>query len=212
VADLPYVLNNGKLPAYFEAIQKLGVPTKANQPWLEAIGFKGKNDRYLVSFLRALGFVDTAGAPTDVWLDYRHVAEGRAVLGRAIQTAYSDLFQLYPDAHRRDGEAIRNWMRTAAPKASPNTVDRAVNTFRELVKLADFDDGEVQSTTQATAQIPAVDAPVVRAVSAGSAPPGGVVINLNVELQLPTSASADDYENFFAAMRKHLIDGPASDS
>jgi hypothetical protein len=214
MAELPYVINTGKLGSYLETIQTVGVPDKASTSWLASVGYKSSNDRYAASFLKDLGFADSSGTPTEVWLNYRHKNEGPKVLAAAIRSAYEGLFKTYPNADEKDSEAVRNWMRTHAPKASPTTIDRAVNTFRELCKHADFSGDPAISHDSAPSEQAAsgVQTPALSAVVSKGAPPGGVVINLNVELQLPSSASAEDYENFFAAMRKHLIDGPASDS
>jgi hypothetical protein len=210
MADIPYVPNNGKIPEYFGKIQTVGVPDALTQKWLESIGFKSKNDRYMVAFLKDLGFADSSGKPTKRWHDYRHKDVGKGVMAEAIRETYSALFNLYEDAHQKDDEAIRNWMRTHSPKASPTTIDRGVASFRGLCKLADFDAlGSLAVQVAAEMDV----APVLPSAGfLGVTSPGGWTVNINVELQLPQSATAEDYNNFFEAMRRHLIDGPAEAS
>jgi hypothetical protein len=70
---------------FLQKIQAVGVPSKVTVKYLESIGFKSKNDRYLISILKAIGFVDDSGTPTDFWRAYRNKAEAPAVLAAAVR-------------------------------------------------------------------------------------------------------------------------------
>lgn len=217
MAELPYVINNGKIPEYFEKIQSVGVPDKATIAWLKSIGFTSSNDRYLAAFLKDIGFTDGSGVPSERWHNYRHSDIAKRVMAETIVQAYSNLFHTYPDAQDKDDEAIRNWMRGQAPKASPTTIDRALGSFKGICKLADFgalDDPVPGSAAAVTAPSTAMaPTPTPSQVALPPLPAtGGPSVHINVELHLPASASADDYEAFFAAMRKHLFDGSSSGS
>lgn len=211
MAEIPYVINTGKIAEYFATISNVGIPPKVTNKYLESLGFKSKNDRYLVGFLRDLGFIDQGGVPTQRWADYRHTDTARAVMATAIRESYEGLFQMHPDAHQKDDEAIRNWMRSHASSASPVTIDRALGTFKAIVGLADFD-------ADLLGAAPGTAGPIPRSTQVHQAAPlGGLAvaapaININIQLTLPETATADDYENFFSAMRSHLFDAPPTDS
>ena len=135
-------------------------------------------------------------------------------MAAAIRDSYESLFHLYGDAPTRDDGDIRNWMRTHADQASPRTIDRALASFRGLCSLADFgiedSGGSVvmpDAAGSATARSAAVPGPRVDVPSFSSPIPS---VHINVELHLPASASAKDYEAFFSAMREHLFDGPSA--
>lgn len=212
MAKLPYVVNTGKVSEYFNKIQEVGRPTTVNRQWLNTVGFTGSNDRYLVAFLKDIGFVDTSGNPTQRWTDYRDSSVAPGVLADAVRDGFADLFQLYSDAQRKDDAAIRNWMRTHAPDASQTTVDRSLATFRSVCALADFGAGDsrpASGPTGANADEPSVSSAQAALGLGGPAPSTTMPsVNINVELHLPASADADHYEAFFSAMRKHLLDGP----
>src|SRR6266699_1596494 len=112
MAQAIYTPTPASITKFLDAIQGLGVPPKVTKQYLESIGFKSTNDRALVPVLKALGFVDTGNVPTDRWRNYRDTGKAKGVLAAAITEAYSSLFETYPDAYRRDNEALRNYFST----------------------------------------------------------------------------------------------------
>ncbi|MBA2496693.1 MAG: DUF5343 domain-containing protein [Acidimicrobiia bacterium] len=205
---LPYVLNNGNLSKFLKHIQTAKVPTKLDYSYLEQAGFKGKNDRYLTTFLKALGFTDAAGIPTQRWHDHRNTAQGPGVIATAIQEAWSGYFDMYADAHARADDDFKNWARDAEPKASEVTVNRSLGSFKTAVKLGDF-----SSTPASTPASPAVPhaspaaPPPATPLAPGKVSVGTVGgLTINIELQLPATADAKFFDQFFASMRKHLLD------
>lgn len=210
VADLPYVINPGTLEKFFSTIQNTGVPGKVTQKYLESIGFKSKNDRYLLAFLKDLGFLKPDGTPSEVWHDYRHTGEAKTVMASAVRKAWPGLFQLYPDAYRKDDEALRNWMRTHAPSASPITVERSLKAFKSVARLADFSDATGQPPAPATS-LPAntsqgTMSPPLTAIPALTRQATPEVV-INIQLEIPATTDPDTYDQFFAAMRRHLFPG-----
>jgi hypothetical protein len=205
MADLPYVINTGTLSKFFGIVQTTGVPGKVTIQYLGSIGFKSSNDRYLLPFLKAVGFVDSSGTPTETWKGYRHTGQAKNVMASAAKDGWPKLFELYPDAHRKDDEAIRNWMRSHSPAASPTTVDRSLKTFRAVCELADFKTSEEKPSGGSAVQ-------EVQALTTltGAAPPAARTspeVVINIQLQIPATDNPDIYEKFFAAMQKHLYGG-----
>lgn len=203
MADLIYSPNPASIPRFLRHMQTAGVPPKVTQAYLIATGFKTKNDRALISILKALGFTNNVGEPSELWSDYRDKSRSRVVLGQTIKAAYADLFATYPDADRKDVEAIRNFL-SSKTKVADSTLRLAVSTFRTLAGEATFD-----ATAPATPVLKITgseDAPLPKPIGtlpAGSA--SGAAININIELHLPETDDADVYDKLFAAMRKHLL-------
>jgi hypothetical protein len=203
VADVPYILSTNNLPKLFSTIQTAGRPQKVTHTYLKSLGFSSSNDRYLIGLLRTLGFIDATGTPTDRWVQYKNTQKARTVMADAIREGWSPLFALYPDANRKDDEAVRNWMRTANPSIAESTIGRALSTFRAVCKLGEFD--------AATTPAPSVDAQptsTTAAIASATLPTashGGLVINLNIELHIPPTENGEIYEKFFAAMKRHLF-------
>jgi hypothetical protein len=53
--------------------------------YIESLGLKSTNDRYLVAFLKDLNFLNSDGVPTEVWHSYRHTGEAKRVMASAIR-------------------------------------------------------------------------------------------------------------------------------
>lgn len=96
MADFPYSPHAAGAKRFLEHVQKAGVPEKVTQKYLAQVGFKSKNDRYILGILKFLGFVDSTGVPTKTWRAYRNKASAGATLAAAMREAYGDLFRTYP--------------------------------------------------------------------------------------------------------------------
>lgn len=200
MAGVPYTPNPASIPKFLQHIQSAGVPQKVNLDYLTSVGFKSSNDRYLISILKSIDFLDPHGVPTDRWRTYRNKATGRGVLGSAIRHGYQDLFVTYPNAHERDSEALRNFFSSRSDLAA-TTLERAVQTFKTLCGVAAFSAQDEPLQTPAQSQLEAATVS-----HAAASKPGLPAININIQLQLPATDDAGVYEKLFAALRKHLLD------
>jgi len=208
VASIPYTPQPTAIPRFLKHIQAAGVPAKVTQQYLATVGFKSTNDLTLIPILKTIHFLDASGAPTQQWRDYRNTTRARSVLGSAIRASYSDLFAVYPDADRRDAEALRNFFGSHTD-LSGSTLDLAVRTFRTLCADAEFPSGD-QPASLPHAEVPSAESPRRGAPDAVPVQikhaPVLQSVNLNIQLQLPATDDASVYEKLFAAMRKHLLD------
>jgi len=199
-ADFPYLTNPASLRKFLEKIRTVGVPEKVSIAYLESLGFKSTNDRPIIPALKFLDFVDSSGTPKENWQKYRPRETAGAVLAAAIRKAYSDLFDIYPDADRKDNEALRNFFSTHT-KVGEATLNLIVRTFKTLCEAADF-----------AAEPPVMDSPETLKYAREKGMPvvlpgktSGPAININIQLQLQATEDARVYDNFFAAMKKHLF-------
>ena len=200
MSSIPYTPNPSSLSKFLNHIQTAGIPTKVNRDYLTSVGFKSSNDRYLIPIFKAIGFLDASGQPTQRWRDFRDKNKSRTILGEGIQQAYRDLFDTYPDAHRKDNEAIRNFFASRTDWGTA-TLDRAVSTFKSLCSMATFGDGAPSTLPEieSSGEEPPPTASIPRSRTSEPA------ITLNIQLELPATSDADVYDKLFAAMRKHLF-------
>src|SRR5438309_2305870 len=112
MTGIPYLTKTTAIKEFLEKVQETGVPTKIDREYLPSIGFTSSSDRPLITLFKFLGFLDKSGAPTDLYRKYRDKKNAKRVLGRALATAYSGLFATYPDAHKRDNDALADYFRT----------------------------------------------------------------------------------------------------
>lgn len=208
MTSIPTVVSVKTIDRFLSHISTAGVPGKVDMKYLKTVGFRSSNDGALITTFKILGFVDNAGIPTNLWREYKDKSKQRKVLGKAIKEGYPELFELYPDANRKDDEAVRNWMRTTTG-ASEVTVTRGLSTFKKLVSHADFDGIDESPTEPVKAQETNADkVPIVTALGPQFTR-GAPAININIELQIPATNDPKIYENFFEAMKKNLFDDEA---
>ena len=209
MADFPYSPHAAKVKTFLVHVQKAGVPEKVTLKYLEKVGFKSTNDRYILGILKFLGFVDSAGIPTKTWTDYRNRQAAGATLAAAMRHGYADLFRTYPDAHRKDNEALRNYF-SAHTKVAESTLGLIVMTFKALAAIADFEAspaaGSDESKEDTAAPSRRRPATTTRGDSEARPPTLGTpTININIQLQLPATENASIYDKLFAALKKHLF-------
>ena len=203
MADYPYIPNYGNLKKFLAHIQTAGKPPKVTTKYLESVGFKSKNDRPIIAVLKYIAFIDSSGAPTESWQEYRNKGQAPVVLAQAIKSAYKDLFDTYPDAERRDNEALRNYF-SSSTTVGEGAITQIVRTFQALCGLADFsEDGAVAKAIKPPAE--KTPAPIMRTEVKTAESGRGLVLNLNIQLQIPATDDAAIYDKFFAAMKKHLM-------
>ncbi len=103
----PYTPSPNNVKRFFEKIKELGVPTtKVNVEYLKSIGFKSGNDHYLLTASKTLGFIDAQNKPTDRWKIFKDKNKAPKAMADAIKKTYVDLFETYPDAYKKDEQAL----------------------------------------------------------------------------------------------------------
>jgi len=200
MASYPYVVVTGKIANLFSTIQTSGKPDKISLKWLESVGFKSTNDRQFLSMLKAIGFIDGSGQPTELWIRYRDTSQSKLAMTLALKTTYADLFKLYPNANEKDDEALRNFFRTASG-CGEEPVKRMVTTFRALCALADLT-SSVENLPPMGGQSPQPQFYTAPGKALTSQP---IVININIELALPETKDKETYDNLFSSLKKHLL-------
>jgi Family of unknown function (DUF5343) len=205
MATAPYTPQPNNLPKFLTHIRSAGVPQKVTQTYLESVGFKTKNDRYIIAVLKAIDFLDANGVPTNRWKAYRDTAKGPGVLAAAIVHGYSGLFQTYPDAYRRDNEALRNYFSTHFSNLGESTLNLVVRTFKALADAADFENPAAEDAAKGSITAKPERAPATPAIPRAEVAQGLTTININIQLQLPVTDDASVYEKLFEALHKSIL-------
>lgn len=198
MSEIPYTPLPGKIGKYFEKFQEAGIPSKVNTTWLKTLGFKSGNDAYILRVLRYIGLIDNSGAPTELWKQYKDPMKAKVVMAQAIKQGYKELFETYPDAFRKDREALYSFFSSKTGK-SKKTVDLMVSTFINLCQLADF---EQEIPVPVSVAPPKPGEAVV-----GGKPEKGILpeLHINIQLHLPATDDPTVYDNLFKSLKKHLL-------
>jgi hypothetical protein len=210
MASFPYTSNVGRFKDFILKLQGARVPAKVTRKVIEALGFKSKNDRPFIAVLKFLGFLDQNGVPTELWSGFRDRSKAGVVLATAMKNAYSELFDLYPDANRKDNEALRNFFSTHSD-VGKGALNYMVQTFNALTDMADFDaqpdlSTPVTATKESNSEKPIHGGQQLNLTRLNNA--DRLTININIELSLPETSDQKTYDLFFQAMKKHLLSSP----
>jgi len=180
-----------------------GTPEKVTLKTIASLGFKSNNDRALLPIIKALGLLDGSGVPTARWSAFR--SNHKAALAAGIRDHYAKLSALYPDAFQKDTEALNSFF-SSHTSVSAGTLKFIISTFKTLCSIADFGpkSTSIEITSPAAADATGAPAIITQSRPIVSASPG-VTVNINVQLTLPENADAKTFDQFFKAMREHLL-------
>jgi hypothetical protein len=202
-AEFVYITNPAKIPLFLDKIRSAGKPDKVTLQTIQSLGFKSVNDRPLLPIIKAMGLVDGSGVPTERWSAFR--SKPKTALASGVREHYAKLFTLYPDAYQKDTEALNSFF-SSHTSVSAGTLKFIISTFKTLCSQADFtgQPAPVDITSPALAGQIGAPAVVTHSQPIVSAGPG-LTVNINVQLTLPENADAKTFEQFFKAMRQHLL-------
>jgi hypothetical protein len=206
----PYTTVPGRLKDFLERVPSLGRPSKATQQWFASAGWAGGNARTVIPVLRFVGVIAQDGTPTELWDALRSpTPENRTVFAEGVRRAYAELFAMYPDAHRKDAEALRNFFR-ANTQGGDKVQTLLVRTFQTLISFGEFNGAKPVPREEPASPAPGKkqesEPEALSRVRTGGPDPTALTLNVNLQLQIPATTDAEVYETLFASMRKHLID------
>lgn len=208
MASYPYTTTPASLKKFLKMIPTIGVPAAVTTRWLPSVGFGSSNERSMIPVLKFVGLVEESGKPTELWMAFRHSKDGPPALAAGIRKAYSGLFETYPDADRKDSEALTNFFK-AGSALGERGIQYTVQTFNVLCESGEFGGESAPPLKPRTGE-------AGRAVSPGRVPhhesrdlevqyPAQPSVAINIQLQLPAVTDSEVYEKLFAAVRKHLF-------
>ena len=200
-----YLTSQKNLAGILDAIKTAQAPEKFTLAFLESLEYTSSSDRLVIGVLKALGFLDDAGRPTDRYFRFLDQTQSERVLAEGVREGYDDLFRVNINAHQLSKQDVINKFKTLSQgKISDSVLDKMAMTFTALVKLADFtappapaSPGEVKpAATSGPSESSSVKRP-------SSLDLGGLVYN--IQIVLPESRDQAVYDALFQSLRKHLL-------
>lgn len=211
MADFPYTTVPGKIRNLLGKIREVGVPQKVTAQWLKSIGFTSSNDATLVGILKYVRFTDSSGVPTPKWTQYRG-ANHKKVLGDAVREGYAELFAVYPDANQRSQQDLEHVFSTSS-SGGKQVIAKTVATFKAVADQAEF--SAVSEQTDLHMSSGPLHTPAATPAAAPAAIPGprtaGPALHIDIQIHISPEASADQIDQIFASMAKHLYGGKKPD-
>jgi hypothetical protein len=209
--SLPYIVVTGKINDFFQkVVQNEKIPVKATVMWLEAVGYKSKNDRRFILILKDLGFIDDNSKPTDRWINYRDTNKAAEIMKIAIEEAYKELYIVFDEPHTKGDEELRNVIKTKRMDIGTATIRMVILTYRALYSLYD----PSYKTTQPPKVISLKGEKEKKKSEKGIESGGKKTvqttiktkpeITINIQITLPETADKEMFDELFKSMKRNL--------
>jgi Family of unknown function (DUF5343) len=206
-----YLTSTKNLEAILNAIRGAQAPTKFTNAFLEELEFKSSSDRLIIGVLKALGFLDDSGKPTERYFRYLDQTQSDKVMAEGLRQAYEDLFRVNKTAHQLTKPELVNKFKTLGQgQIGAAVLDKMATTFLALTKHADFETPpavpEQKGQTKGDGQEDGRRDGHERQDGTGQAKGvrlGGLVYN--IQIVLPDSRDPAVYDALFQSLRRHLL-------
>lgn len=192
--ELPYLPSYKNVETLFKKIAAARKPEVFTHAFLyKTIGLKSVSDRPLISFLRALGFLDSSNKPTALYDELKNPSKAPKVLADAIKNAYEPLFSANENAHSIDQTELKGLIAQVAGTDEAMTA-KIFGTFNSLVKLADFKAKPLEKKEENGKLL----VNKKEEVKAELRPE----FHYNLQIHLPSNSTEETYLNIFNALRR----------
>lgn len=196
-----------KIPQYFDTLLTAKAPDKFTTKFMADLGFTSSNDRQFVNVLKAIGFLDEAGTPTERYFKFLDQSYSKQMVAEGVREAYSDLFALNVTANKLSKAEVEGKFKTLTNGSKENaTISYMASTFINLCAYADWSEPSVS----ASAPEPKSESDSSQDDKSSGTPqnamPAQRVFDLNYDIHIHLPATRDQavYDALFASLAKHI--------
>lgn len=188
----------------FDAILNAQAPDKFTQKFLYDLGFTGVNDRPFVSVLKALGFIDESGVPTQRYYDYLDEENSKSVLAMGIREAYGDLFAVNQKAYEMSNDKVKGKLKSLLQgKKSDAVLKKMAATFITLCGLAEFTG--IPKSMEKKKDEPKREKAKTAAKKEIESVAGEISLKYSINIELPNTRDQLVYDAIFRSIRENLL-------
>jgi hypothetical protein len=213
----PYA-SPGAIAAAINQFRK-SFPAKVSADTLRKLAIAPQNESYVINTLRFVGAIDAEGNKTPkatAAFNQHDAAAFQKALGEMIETAYTELFELYKEgAWELSLDNLISFFRST-DQTSDVVGRRQASTFQALASLAGHGEPPVQQkpTTKKSAlpkngKVKAAkhDTPAVAAKTGGDGrqQERDFGLSVRIEVNLPPAGDQETYDRIFRSIRENLL-------
>lgn len=208
---MSYLTSTKNLESIFNTIIGAKAPERFTTKFLEDLGFKSSTDRLFIGMLKALGFLDEGGQPTQRYYEFLDQSQSKSIVALGIEEAYEDLFNLNKNAQNMTNDEVKNKLKTLTQgQKSDRVIEQMAMTFRALCNYADWSQHNTQkNVTDEIVELAINKENLVSAVNNDSVtkerPTPGMNLHYNIQIHLPETTNMAVYDAIFQSLKKHLM-------
>ena len=222
----PYISGAGNLVTMVEQLRR-AFPSSVNSETVKRLGIAPNNESYVINALQFLGVIDEEGKKTDRGGQIFVEGDGafQKEFGGLVKDAYADLFELFgDDAWQKSRDDLTTYFRKA-DGTSDAIGRRQASAFQAFAALAGH--GEVPARARPSSVSNQKATRSSSKKSEGSANRGksaaqnrdeavhidvpgskrDMALTVRIEINLPSDASKETYDNIFKSIRANLMNG-----
>lgn len=197
-----------KIPQYFDTMLTAKAPEKFTVKFMADLGFTSSNDRQFVNVLKAIGFLDDSGTPTERYFKFLDQSFSKLMVAEGVREAYADLFAVNINANKMTKQEVEGKFKTLTNGSKENaTIGHMASTFINLCSYADWSEpkgigtngGSENATSELTHE-------TVEKTATATDKMSGKTLDLNYDIHIHLPATRDQavYDALFASLTKHI--------
>lgn len=208
---MSYLTSIKNVESIFNSIIGAKAPELFTTKFLEDLGFKSSTDRLFIGMLKALGFLDEGGQPTQRYYEFLDQSQSKRIVAMGVEEAYEDLFNLNRNAQNMSNDDVKNKLKTLTQgQKSDRVIEQMAMTFRALCSYADWSKHDEQGAGINTSKesvnseedisIPISDTSKIENTDASQ-----MNLHYNIQIHLPETTNMAVYDAIFQSLKRHLL-------
>lgn len=195
-----------KIPQYFDTLLTARAPDKFTVKFLADLSFTSSNDRQFINVLKAIGFLDDSGVPTERYYKFLDQSCSKKMVAEGIKEAYVDLFNLNVSANTMTQSEVEGKFKTLTNGSkAATTITQMAKTFTALCGYADWSDASIVPQPEIVVAQPKQETPTSPSVvPTHESRTAGFDLNYNIHIHLPATRDQAVYDALFASLAKHI--------
>lgn len=199
-----------KIPQYFDTLLTARAPEKFTVKFFADLSFTSSNDRQFINVLKAIGFLDEGGTPTERYFKFLDQSCSKLMVAEGVREAYVDLFNLNVNAYALTQSEVEGKFKTLTNGSkATGTIAQMAKTFLGLCEYADW------SINVSTSVSPQTESDIKSSILAEDTvsnskqeqlqkSSAGFDLNYNIHIHLPVTRDQSVYDALFASLAKHI--------
>ncbi len=212
--NLPYMVSTGLIPKILGKITEARRPDRFTQDFLETkLGFSGGSARAVIPLLKRIEFLNSDGAPTELYDQFRNPDTQAYAMSRAIKIGYKELFDRneYEYELSRD-KLIGKIMEMTGLEKDNRATNAMAATFIALKEFADFETTPPETfetlESQSDKIVEEINFTHKNASNQNIKPTDNLGFNVayTINLNLPETTNPDVFNAIFKSLKENLLE------
>lgn len=214
----PYISGPSNIASMIEKLRK-AFPSTVTSQTVKKYNLAKNNESSVINTLQFIGVIDDQGNPIEQNKDVFLLAkeeEFQEAFSKLVKSSYSKLFDLHSDAAWTLTDSDLLSFFRATDRTSEAIGKRQVRVFQTLAALSGKIEAPAKRTrqTSASSDKPTTSKPAKTSSSkkqstsgkhASNSPFDHLGMSIKIEVNLPSDASKETYDNIFKSIRENLI-------